>query len=860
MPLSELVLRPDLAKVGAEIRVVGNDAGEKLSILSGVISRLDRNAPEYGEGYSDFNTNYIQAAAAASGGSSGSPVVNVDGYAVALQAGGRSDGASTDYFLPLDRPSRALECIRKGLPIARGTIQTQWIIKPFDECRRLGLMAEHEAAIREGFPKETGLLVAEIVLPEGPAHKQLEEGDVLIKVNGEILTQFVRLDDILDSSVGKKVKILVQRGGRDLEVELQVGDLHAITPDRFVTVAGASFHDLSYQQARLYAIPVKGVYVCEAAGSFRFDSTESGWIIESIDQQKTPDLNAFIDVMKRIPDRARVVVTYKHLSDLHTLNTSIIFIDRHWASKMRMAVRNDNTGIWDFSDLGEALPAAPAQRRKADFVTLDSVGHPAAADIIRSFVRVSCTMPLKLDGFPRTRKIGFGLVINAEKGLVLVSRAVVPYDLCDLSLTVADSIIVDAKVRFLHPLANYAIIQYDPSLVDAPVKSAKLATEPIKQGASTIFFGWNQNLRVAMTSTTVTDITTVAIPSNLSAPRYRAINLDAITVDTSLNGQCASGVLVAEDGTVEALWLSYLGERTAHTSKDVEYHLGLATPTLLPVTDQIQEDITPSLRILNVETNTISMSQVRIMGVSESWITKVAEANSSRHQLFMVRKIDCAPPSGHDSQSLQEGDIILTLNGKLITRVAELDMMYDNEYLDALIVRGGQEMTLRVPTIPTEDLETDRAVIFCGAVLHRPHHAVRQQISKLHSEVYVSARTRGSPSYQYGLAPTNFITAVNDILTPTLTQFLDAVNKIPDNTYFRLRVCTFDNVPWVATMKKNEHYFPTVEYVKDSKEANGWRVRSWGEKGGVQDAAGGVMDEGTAAGDDNGGGDVDIEG
>ena len=860
MPLSELVLRPDLAKVGSEIRVVGNDAGEKLSILSGVISRLDRNAPEYGEGYSDFNTNYIQAAAAASGGSSGSPVVNVDGYAVALQAGGRSDGASTDYFLPLDRPLRALECIRKGLPIARGTIQTQWIIKPFDECRRLGLTAEHEAAIRRGFPKETGLLVAEIVLPEGPAHKQLEEGDVLIKVNGEILTQFVRLDDILDSSVGKKVKILVQRGGRDLEVELQVGDLHAITPDRFVTVAGASFHDLSYQQARLYAIPVKGVYVCEAAGSFRFDSTESGWIIESIDQQKTPDLNAFIDVMKRIPDRARVVVTYKHLSDLHTLNTSIIFIDRHWASKMRMAVRNDNTGIWDFSDLGEALPAAPAQRRKADFVTLDSVGHPAAADIIRSFVRVSCTMPLKLDGFPRTRKIGFGLVINAEKGLVLVSRAVVPYNLCDLSLTVADSIIVDAKVRFLHPLANYAIIQYDPSLVDAPVKSAKLATEPIKQGASTIFFGWNQNLRVAMTSTTVTDITTVAIPSNLSAPRYRAINLDAITVDTSLNGQCASGVLVAEDGTVEALWLSYLGERTAHTSKDVEYHLGLATPTLLPVTDQIQKDITPSLRILNVETNTISMSQVRIMGVSESWITKVAEANSSRHQLFMVRKIDCAPPSsGHDSQSLQEGDIILTLNGKLITRVAELDMMYDNEYLDALIVRGGQEMTLRVPTIPTEDLETDRAVIFCGAVLHRPHHAVRQQISKLHSEVYVSARTRGSPSYQYGLAPTNFITAVNDILTPTLTQFLDAVNKIPDNTYFRLRVCTFDNVPWVATMKKNEHYFPTVEYVKDAREANGWRVRSWGEKGGVLDAAGGVMDEGTAAGDDNGGGDVDIE-
>ena len=740
MPLAALELRPDLARVGSEIRVVGNDAGEKLSILSGVISRLDRNAPEYGEGYSDFNTNYIQAAAAASGGSSGSPVVNVDGYAVALQAGGRADGAATDYFLPLDRPLRALKCIRNGEHVARGTVQIQWMIKPFDECRRLGLTPEWEAEIRKSFPKETGMLVAEVVLPEGPADKKIEEGDVLVKVNGKLLTQFIPLDSTLDSHVGKTISILVQRGGEDVEVDLDVGDLHAITPDRFVTVAGGSFHDLSYQQARLYAIPVKGVFVCEAAGSFRFENTESGWLIESIDQKKTPNLATFIEVMKGVPDRARVVVTYKHLRDLHTLNTSIIYVDRHWTSKMRMAVRNDKTGLWDFTDLADPLPAAPPVPRKADFIKLDSVAHPAAGDVIRSFVRISCTMPVKLDGFPRARKIGFGLVVDAEKGLVVVSRAIVPYDLCDLSVTVADSIIVDAKVRFMHPLANYAIIQYDPSLVQAPVQSAKLATEAIKQGASTIFLGFNQNLRAVVAQTTVTDITTVAIPSNASAPRYRAINLDAITVDTGLSGQCGNGVLVAEDGTVQALWLSYLGERSAHSNKDVEYHLGLATPTLIHVVSQIQQDIVPRLRILNIETNTVQMSQVRIMGVSESWIAKVTEANPSRHQLFMVRKIDCAPSTGHDSQSLQEGDIILTLNGKLITHVAQLDIMYDHDYLDALVVRGGKELALRVPTIPTEDLETDRAVMFCGAVLHRPHHAVRQQISKLHSEVYVSAR------------------------------------------------------------------------------------------------------------------------
>ena len=149
MPVAALQLRPDLAKVGEEIKVVGNDAGEKLSILSGTISRLDHDAPEYGEGYTDFNTNYIQASAATSGGSSGSPVVNIDGFAIALQAGGRIDKATTNFFLPLDRPKRALECLRKGLHIARGTIQCQWEFQPFDKVRRLHLTQDWESSVRE---------------------------------------------------------------------------------------------------------------------------------------------------------------------------------------------------------------------------------------------------------------------------------------------------------------------------------------------------------------------------------------------------------------------------------------------------------------------------------------------------------------------------------------------------------------------------------------------------------------------------------------------------------------------------------------------------------------------------------------
>ncbi|CAJ2513706.1 Uu.00g018250.m01.CDS01 [Anthostomella pinea] len=822
MPLSALTLRPDLAKVGVEIRVVGNDAGEKLSILSGVISRLDRNAPEYGEGYSDFNTCYYQANAAASGGSSGSPVVDIDGFAIALQAGGRSDGASTDYFLPLDRPLRALRCIQEGQPVERGSIQCQFLLKPFDECRRLGLTQAWEAEVRKTFPKETNMLVAEIVLPEGPSHNKIEEGDVLLKVNGEMITQFIRLDDILDSSVGKIIRVTLQRGGEDIDTDVPVGNLHDITPDRFVTVAGASFHDLSYQQARLYGVACKGggVFVCESTGSFRFESADNGWMIQSVDQKKTPDLNAFIEAMKQIPDRKRVVVTYKHLRDLHTLNTTIINVDRHWSTKMRLAVRNDVTGLWDFTDIADAIPPEAPVPRKGAFIQLEHTSHPAVAELVQSFVRVNCTMPLKLDGFPRNRKWGMGLVIDAENGLVVISRAVVPYDLCDIYITIADSIVVQGEVIFMHPLQNYAIIQYDPKLVDAPVQSARLGNDTITQGASTTFIGYNRSGRIVHAATTVTEVTAVAIPANSGAPRYRATNVDAITVDTSLSGQCGSGVLVDKEGTVQALWLTYLGERS-HGSRDEEYHLGLATPTLLPVISQIQQGQTPKLRMLSMEFRAIAMSQARVMGVPEDWIHQVSLANKHSHQLFMVSKRTFE--RGHHPNVLLESDIILTLNGKMITRVSELDVMYSHEVLDAVIVRESQVMQLSVPTVPADNVETDHTISFCGAVLHVPHLAVRQQISKLHSEVYVSARSRGSPAYQYGLAPTNFITHVNGKKTPDLEAFLENVVKIPDNTYFRLRAVTFDNVPWVITMKKNEHYFPTMEWIKDGSEPCGWR-------------------------------------
>ncbi|KAF9431673.1 hypothetical protein BGZ76_011850 [Entomortierella beljakovae] len=817
MDVTSIPLVPEMAKVGIDIRVVGNDAGEKLSILSGSISRLDRNAPEYGDlTYNDFNTFYLQAASSTSGGSSGSPVIDINGNAVALQAGG-SLKAATDFFLPLDRVRRALTFIQEGKHVPRGTIQTQFMYRPFDETRRLGLSQKTEAMVRTSFPEEIGMLVAETVLPKGPASECLEEGDILVSINGALITKFVPLEDCLDMNVGNAIEIVAERGGEQRTFKVVVQDLHSVTPDRYVEIGGAKLNNLSYQLARSFCVPVSGVYVAEPSGMFRFEGPDRGWLLSSIDNHQINNLDDFIEVMQSIPDRERIPVVYYSIADVHTTSVAVVQVERHW-SRFRLAVRNDNTGLWDFTNLGIPLPPKPIIPSTVKFLELDESLGPAK-ELFSSMVKVGYYMPCRIDGFPKSRKYGAGLVVDAERGLIVVSRNIVPFAMGDLHVTIADSIIVPGKVVYLHPTHNFAIVSYNPKDIgNTPIQSAKISPINLVQGHQVSLVAFNHNQRPICLRTIVTDITSVTIPHN-ATPRFRGINLDAITLDTPLAQQCSSGVLADSEGRVQGLWLSYLGERN-NSGRDNEYHLGLHISTLMPVLVPMQQGLYPKLRSLNIEVVTVQMAQARHMGLSDEWVKKVEEANPSRHHIFMVRRTETGSVS---ASILQELDLILSIDGNVITRMYELDVQYDAKELDMVVLRKKVEVKLTVPTEEIDGNGTSRLVIWAGAMMHEPHKAVLQQSKALPSRVYVSARSKGSPSYMYGMVPTMWITHINGTPTPDLDALLKAVRQCADNSYVRVKTMSFDMIPTVLSIKTNMHYWPTAEMVKDDNEESGWR-------------------------------------
>jgi S1-C subfamily serine protease len=309
-----LALVPDAARVGAEIRVIGNDAGEKLSILAGTLARLDREAPSYGQGnYGDFNTFYIQAASGISGGSSGSPVVDRAGHVVALVAGGNRQAASS-FFLPLERVVYALEQLRSGAPVARGTLQAVFEHKSYDELERLGLSRGTELRIRASHPEAHGLLVAGEVLPGGPAQGLLEPGDVLLSLEGRPLLDFTRLESVLDASVGKRVRLEVERSGVPRRLELNVQDLHAVTPAEYLELSGAVLHPLSLQLARSYGVPVAGILLAGRGYAFSRAGMPPRALIRELDEVPVPDLDALERELAKLPDGEPVRVRWSDLA------------------------------------------------------------------------------------------------------------------------------------------------------------------------------------------------------------------------------------------------------------------------------------------------------------------------------------------------------------------------------------------------------------------------------------------------------------------------------------------------------------------------------------------------------------------
>ncbi len=805
----ELKLVPEAAQIGRDIRIVGNDAGEQLSILAGTIARVDRAAPNYGRGnYNDFNTFYLQAASGTSGGSSGSPVVDIAGRVVALNAGANSQAASS-FFLPLERVRRALSLIREGHFVSRGTLQTEFIHKPYAELRRLGLAESTEASYREDFPVHTGLLVVEQVIPNSAASEFLRPGDVLVSINNEPLSEFVSLAAVLDDQVGRKVLVEVERGGVRVRQELIVDDLHFITPDEFIEYGDGIFHALSYQQARHFNRSISGVYVANSGHVFGTAAIPRRSLVTGIDGIPVESLDDLQQRLEAIPDQQRATVRFVTLDDPQTDKLRLITNDRGWFPAKRCQ-RDDRLGLWSCRELAQAVSQDNTAPRETTFPSSGQIARFAGLGsrgylnrVAPSLVLVNFDMPYTVSGVSDRHYYGTGVIVDAERGWVVVDRNTVPVAMGDVRITFAGSLEVPGWVEYIHPLHNLAVVAYDPELIgNTPTRSAAFNSSPkaFGSGDSLMVVGLKADHTLHSQSSAIAAVEPINFPVSRTL-RFRDSNLEGIKL---VNGPDEfDGIIVDQRGRVVALWASFAYQ----TGRDLtQTNIGIPADLVTDMVDVLRDG--RSLYSLDVEWRLMPIASARKFGLPESWISRYEAHNPERRQVLAVSSVVTGSPA---AAFFAVGDILLNIDGQALNTFREVESVVQRDQIEVTVYRNGEELIGHVQTVALSGRGIDRALLWAGALLQAPHRAISAQRGIDSAGVYVSYFGFGSPASRSRLFAGLQILEVDGQPTPNLDSFIAAVDGLQDRSSVRLSTVAWSGIPQIVTLRLDRHYWPSYE-------------------------------------------------
>jgi len=793
----ELELRPDRATVGREVRIVGNDAGEQLSILSATIARLDRRAPGYGYGkYNDFNTYYIQAASGSSGGSSGSPVLDRSGRVVALNAGA-SNSAASSFFLPLDRVKRAVELLGAGEPVTRGTLQTKFRKKTFDELRRLGLDAATESRYRSAFPDNTGMLVVREVMTGGPADSSLQVGDILLEVDGQPIVDFVSLERLLDAKVGDSVLVSVERSGQPSGFELTVADLHLITPSEYIEFGGGIFHDLSYQQAWHVNRATKGVYVASPGYMLQRAGVPRKSTILEVEGAPISDLDDFQSVLARLADGQDVAIRFFTMEDPNADVVDIIRIDRRWFSPQR-CVRDDSSGDWPCRLLEPGPAAEPIEPASVNFAKQDD---RRLRNIANSLVLVRFDMPFTISGVGDRNYYGTGLVVDAENGYVVVDRNTIPEAMGDVGLTFAGSVEVPARVEFVHPLHNLTLLSYDPDLLgETPVRSAQLANELPKPAGELLAAGLNRESRVVSQDVRVAAIEPLLYPLSRTM-RYRETNLEAIALTNP--PLTFDGVLLDRRGKVAALWSSFAYEN----GKDVyQENMGMPANIVEEMLELVRNE--KPLYSLEAELRPMPLSEARNYGLPDAWVSKLADSDPTRRQLLVVLRTVAGTRA---AELLKPGDLLLSVDGLTVTRFRDVEKAVQKPEVSLAVWRNKSEQVFSLETTALDGAGVRRAVLWSGALLQEPYRQLAAQRGIAPVGVYVAYFAYGSPASRAGLGAGSRVVEVDGQKIAGLSDFIAATSGRSDREYVRLTTVAWNGTVRVISVRMDSQYWPASE-------------------------------------------------
>lgn len=207
-------------KVGDMTIAIGNALGQfQNTVTSGIISGYGRSitAGGQGQGTEDLQ-NLFQTDAAINQGNSGGPLVNANGEVIGINTAVAGGGAENIGFaIPTNDVKGLIQSVLKDGKLQRPYLGVRYVMLNEGIAEQLDVAQTDGAYV---LPKERA--GTNPILPDSPAEKAgLQEGDVIIKVNGNELNENNTLvSEIGRHPVGDTVELTILRDGKEQPVKV----------------------------------------------------------------------------------------------------------------------------------------------------------------------------------------------------------------------------------------------------------------------------------------------------------------------------------------------------------------------------------------------------------------------------------------------------------------------------------------------------------------------------------------------------------------------------------------------------------------------------------------------------------------
>ena len=201
--------------VGQWVLAIGSPFGLNQTVTHGIISARERGQISLGS--TIRIKDFLQTDAAINPGSSGGPLVNLDGEVIGINtaiASHNGNNSGVAFSIPVNMVKRVMQQLLEKGRVSRGYLGLQ-----------LAEAFEPDDALKLGLDRTQGALV-ETVYPETPAASAgLQSNDVVLQVDGIAIRNENHLINLVSAlPAGQKIRLQVWRNRKTITLDAQVGD------------------------------------------------------------------------------------------------------------------------------------------------------------------------------------------------------------------------------------------------------------------------------------------------------------------------------------------------------------------------------------------------------------------------------------------------------------------------------------------------------------------------------------------------------------------------------------------------------------------------------------------------------------